>query len=71
MDGSDTSSTLTSLDLDEEHNTWNPLLGLLCHVRIGVCMETLFDDKGLGRVAFSCHFALDIVSDKSGDRYLG
>ena len=41
MDVSDTSSTLTSSDLDDHdrHNVWNPLLHLLCRVHTGVCME--------------------------------
>ena len=66
MDVSDTSSTLTSSDPDEYdgHNIWNPMLELLCHAHIGVFMEALFDEEDVGRIAFSCHFALDIPCDK-------
>ena len=34
----DTSTTLTSSDPDEfdEHNIWNPMLGLVCHANVGV-----------------------------------
>ena len=61
MDVSDTSSTLTSSDsVDyDEHNSWNPMLELLCHAHIGVFMEALFDEEEMGRIALSCHFALD------------
>ena len=67
MDGSDTSSTLTSLSSDElgEHNIWNPMLGLLRHAHVGVSMEALLDDKDLGRIALSCHFALDVLCDEA------
>ena len=48
VDECDTSSTftcsslLTSLDPDEydEHDMRNPMLGLFCHVQVGVLMET-------------------------------
>ena len=44
-----TSPTLTSPDPDEydEHDTWNPMLELLCHTHIGVSMEALFDEEDL------------------------
>ena len=66
MDVSDTSSTLTSWDPDEydEHNTWNPMLALLCHAHVGVFMDALFDEEDFGRIALSGHFALDILCDK-------
>ena len=72
MDGSDTSSTftcsslLTSQDPDkcDEHNIWNPMLELLCHTHLGISMEALFDEEGMGRITLSCHFALDILCDK-------
>ena len=64
MDGSDTSPTfecsslLTSPDPDEydEHNMWNPMLGLSCHVQHGALMEAYFDEVDMGRIALSCHF---------------
>ena len=66
MDVSDTSSTLTSSDPDEHdgHNIWNPMSELLCHAHTGVFMEALFGEDDLGRIALSCHFALDILCDK-------
>ena len=50
-------------DPDElvERNVWN----LFCHADIGTFIEALADEKDLGRVALSCHFALDILCDKS------
>ena len=44
---------------------WNPMLGLCCHAHVGIFMEALVDEKDLGRIALSCHFALDIFCDKS------
>ena len=72
MEGSTTSSTLTcsspltTPDQDEfdEHNMWNPKLGLLCHVDMGVYMGAVLDDESLRRIALSCHFALDISCSK-------
>ena len=57
----------TSWDLVDfnEHNIWNPVLELLFHVQIGTFMESHFDDVDLGRIALSCHFALDVLSDKA------
>ena len=72
MDGSDTSSTFTcsslctSWDPDENdhHNMWNPMLGLFCHVQVGVLVESYFDVV-LERIALSCHFAPDLPCEKS------
>ena len=44
-----------------EHNMWNPMLELFCHAD----MEALADDMVLGILALTCHFALDILCDKS------
>ena len=46
------------------HNIWNPVSELLCHTHIGTSMEALFDEEDMGRIALSCHFALDILCDK-------
>ena len=35
------------------------MLGLVCHAHVGVFME-----EDLGRIALSCHVALDILCDK-------
>ena len=60
------SSSLTTPDQDEfdEHNMWNPTLGLFCHVDMGVCMGAVFDDESLRMIALSCHCALDISCSK-------
>ena len=60
MDFSDTSS-----DELEEHNAWNQILELFFHPHIGIYMGVLVDEKELVRIALSCHFALDILCDKS------
>ena len=56
MDFSDTSS-----DELEEHNAWNPMLEPFFHAHIGVLMKVLVDERELGRIALSCHVALDIL----------
>ena len=48
-----------------EHNVWNPMLASLCHFEIGVGVEGLFDEVGMGRIALACHFSLDILCDKT------
>ena len=52
------SSLLTSPNPNEydEHNIWNPTLGIFCHVQVGVFMEAYVDEVDLGRNALSCHF---------------
>ena len=63
---SNTSSTLSSSKSNEyhEHNIWNPMLELLCHIHISISMEALLCDEDMGRIALSCHFALDVLCDK-------
>ena len=72
MDGYDTSSTLSSSESNEyhEHNMWNPILELLCHAHIGVCMEAYLDEVDMGRIALSCHFTLDVLCDKTSSLLL-
>ena len=67
MDGSDTSSIFTSSESVDfnEHNIWNPVLELLFHVQVGAFMEEYVDEVDLGRIALSCHFALDVPCDKA------
>ena len=50
-------STSSSCYDANEHNMWNPLLELFCHIQIGLCMETLVDEVCTAKVALSCHFA--------------
>ena len=61
------SSLLTSPDPGEcdEHNMWNPMLGLFCHVHVGVFTEAYFGEVDMGRIAFCCHFSLDVLCDKA------
>ena len=77
MEAPDTSSTstcsslLTSLDSDEddEHNVWNPMLNLFCQECVGAVKESFLDEAALGRIALSCHFAIDLLCDKAEFRY--
>ena len=39
---------------------------LLFQVQIGGIFEHLVDEIDLARIAFSCHFALDVLCDKEG-----
>ena len=52
------SSLLTSPDPDvyDEHNMWNPMLGLFCCVKIGVFLEAYVEEVDMGRTALSYHF---------------
>ena len=61
------SSLLTSTDSDEydEHNMWNPMFNLICLEYVGAVMESYLDEAVLGRIALSCHFALDFLCDKA------
>ena len=52
--------------IKNEHNMWNSLLELFCHVQVGFRMDTLVDEVATARAALSCHFALDSSCDKSG-----
>ena len=63
MDFTDTSS-----DELEEHNAGNQILELFFHARDRTYMQVLVDEKELGRISLSCHFALDILCDKSETR---
>ena len=58
MKGSVTTSTFSSVESFEyhEHNVWNPMLASLCHFEIGVWMEALLDEVGMGRISLACHF---------------
>ena len=58
--GSDTSSIFTSSDSVDfnEHNILNPAVEPIFHVQVGAFMEAYFEEVDLGRIALSCHFAL-------------
>ena len=66
MEAPDTcSSLLTSLSPDDydEHNMWNPMLGLFCHVHVGAIMELYLDEADLVKITLSFHFALDVLCE--------
>ena len=44
-------SSFSSWSDENEHNMWNPLLELFCHVQVGLHMETLVDEVATARVA--------------------
>ena len=46
---------------EEEHNEWNKVLGICLHFRVGPHFQDNATDLALGRLALSCHFALDIL----------
>ena len=46
-----------------------PSLNLLCHDYVGTVMESYLDEAVLGRIALSCHFALDLLCDKAEFHY--
>ena len=41
------------------------MLGLFCHVQVGVLMESYFDEVVLTRIALSCHFAIDLLCEEA------
>ena len=60
-------STSSNCCVENEHNMWNPLLGLFCNMQIGLCMESLADEVSTTRIAPSCHLTLDSLCDKSNN----
>ena len=55
------SSYSSSSDLVGECNMWNPLLSTVTHPVLGPTLEDLILDEDLGKVALTCHFALDLL----------
>ena len=53
--------TSSSPDEVSECNMWNPLLSTVSHFVFGPTLEDLIQDEDLGKVAMTCHFALDLV----------
>ena len=66
--GSASTDHTSDSDDPAEHNMWNPMLELFCHAEIGILMVALADEMVLAITALSCHFALDILCDKSETR---
>ena len=48
------------------YNIWNPIMGLSFHVQIGGIFVLFVNEFDLARIALSCHFALDLLCDKTG-----
>ena len=59
-------STASSSDGIFARNIWNPITELLFHVQIGGIFVLFVDEIDLARIALSCHFALDLLCDKTG-----
>ena len=45
------------------------MLHLFCLEHVGELMESYLDEAALGRIALSCHFAIDLFCDKTELRY--
>ena len=52
-------SSASAQSCDDEHNIWNPILGLCCHYHVNKYFEELLSEEDLGRIARSSRFALD------------
>ena len=61
---SSSTSTASSIDDYSEHNMWNPLLELLFLGHVNGIVDANLVDLGLAKIAFSCHFALDLLCYK-------
>ena len=53
-------STVASIDDFSGHNMWNPLLELLFLEHVTGIVDSFLKDIDLAKIAFSCHFALDL-----------
>ena len=43
------------------------MMELLFHVQIGGIFEILLEEVDMARIALTCHVALDLLCDKTGD----
>ena len=59
-------STVPSIDDYSGHNMWNPLLELLFFGHVNGIVDSCLKDNDLAKIAFSCHFALDLLCYKQG-----
>ena len=48
---------------------WNPMLVFFCHEYVGAVTESYLDEAVSGRIALSCRFALELLSDKAEFHY--
>ena len=44
---------------EQDHKMWNEGLSLITGISTGPLIQTCLSDEELGRVAISCHFAVD------------
>ena len=61
---SSSASTVSSIDNSSEHNAWNPLLDLVFLKHVSGIVDSYLGDFDLAKIAFSCHFAIDLLCDK-------
>ena len=57
-------STVSSIDGYSGHNMWNPLFELLFLEHVNGIVDSFLKDIDLAKIAFSCHFALDLLCYK-------
>ena len=57
-------STASSIDDYSKHNMWNPLLELLFFEHVNGIVDSYLGELDLAKIAFSCHFALDLLCYK-------
>ena len=56
----------SGIDDCSRHNMWNPLLELLFLEHVNDIVGSYLVDFDLAMIAFSCHFALDLLCYKEG-----
>ena len=56
-------STASSINDHSEHILWNPLL-LLFLEQVNGIVDSILAEIDLAKIAFSCHFALDLLCCK-------
>ena len=58
---SSSASAASSIDDYSGHNMWNPLLELLFFTHVNEIVDSSLVDLDLAKIAFSSHFAPDIL----------
>ena len=61
---SSSASTASSIDDYSEHKKWNPLLEMFFLEHVNGIIDSYLVDFDLAKIAFSCHFALDLLCFK-------
>ena len=57
-------STASSINDYSEHNMWNPLLELIVLEQVNGIVDSFLAEIDMAKIAFSCHFALDLLCYK-------